>query len=355
MLRWNNLRRYAVSAFKRITQLELANFFCNIAMFAFYSFLGCRGAWYLIAIVITSDIFRFFIRGAWYYAPFHKTAWHHNPSKDEAEIIAIGAKMIALTVLAIAKIPEYFFDELVGKFEGLRSILWYMIVIATVIETFRCLLHTMHKYNSDWLKGTDGYIGLPNWISITRISVSLIMPHIYMTQCLDAQSNIVATIIMILAIATDALDGLIARATHNITKVGKYLDPLGDKVIFFPNAVAFICLLYRNSIITGSKIVMIITTVFIAIAVARDILFFAWFFLKGRKIPEGIGASFVDKLRMGCICAWLLAMTLSLTIPNADVKLQMTVLSIMLIIATAVLSAASIYVDYRRLESTLQT
>ena len=357
-----NLGRYAYSALKRTvhcdhatSQFELANFGCNIAMIAAYSLVGCRGAWYLIALIYAADIFRFFIHGAWYYAPFHKTAWYHNPRKDDEALLAMGTKFLMLAVLVIAKLPEYYFSDLADKLVGFRCILWYIIVVATILETFRCLLLTMHKYDYHWLGGTNGYIGLANWISITRISISLIMPHIYMTQCFDAKSNLIATVIMILAISTDALDGFIARTTHSVTKVGKYLDPLGDKVIFIPNAIAFVWLLYQNSIMTGSKAVMIITTIFIIIAVARDALFFAWFFLKGRKIPEGIGASQVDKLRMGCICAWLLAMTLSLTLPDADIRLQMTVFSIILIIITALLSAVSVYVDYRRLESALKT
>jgi phosphatidylglycerophosphate synthase len=354
MMSLRNLWRYFVSSLKRATKMEQANFFCNIACIAFYSMVGCRGAWYLLAIIIAADTFRLFVRGAWYYAPFHETAHYWNPSKDDLAIVAAGAKFLSLIVLVIAKLPEFIFKDLAEQLQGLRSILWYIIVIAAVTEMFRCLLYTMHKYNEDWLHGTEGEIGLPNWISILRISISIIMPHIYVAQPFGAKSNYIATGVMIIAISTDAIDGLIARATHSITKVGKYLDPLGDKVIFFPNAVAFIWLLYQSSIMTGSKVMMIITTVFITITVARDVLFFVWFFKRGRKIPDGIGASLVDKVRMGCICAWLLAMTISITVPDPSISLQMTVLSIILIIATALLSAVSVYVDYRRLETALK-
>lgn len=347
--------RYALSALKRTKESDLADIFCDVSAIIFYSMVGTKGAWYFIAIIIAADIFRFFIRGAWYHAPFHKTAYYHNPSKDDCALIVVGIKLISLVILAIIKLPEFFFDDLTEKLAGARCIFWYLIVITTVVETFRCLLLTMHKYSEDWLRGTNGYIGIPNWISITRIAISIIMPHIYMTQCFGNKSNLIATVIMILAIATDAVDGFIARATNSITKVGKYLDPLGDKIIFLPNAIAFIWLLYQSSIITGSRRTMIIISIFITITVARDILFFAWFFLRGRKIPEGIGASLVDKVRMGCICAWLLSMTLSLTVPNASVKLQMTILSIVMIVFTALFSVISIYADYQRLQAALKT
>ena len=349
------IKSYALSALKRTREQDLADAFCDVGAIVFYPMVSTKGAWYFIAIIIAADVFRFFVRGAWYHAPFHKTAYYHNPSKDDCALTIAGMKVGILVILTIIRLLEFFFDGLAKNLVGMRCILWYLIVISTVVETFRCLLLTMHKHNEDWLNETDGCIGIPNWVSIARIAISIIMPHIYMTQCFGSKSNLIATVIMILTIATDAIDGLIARATHSITKVGKYLDPLGDKIIFLPNAIAFIWLLYQSSIITESKRTMIITSIFIVIAVARDILFFAWFFLRGRKIPEGIGASLIDKIRMGCICAWLLSMTLSLTIPNTSVKLQMTILSVVTIVFTAFLSVISIYTDYQRLQAALET
>jgi phosphatidylglycerophosphate synthase len=318
-------------------------------MLLFYPIVGCRGAWYFIVLIIAADIFRFFVRGAWYHVPFHRTAWYRNPSKDINASITTGIKIIALMLLAVVRLPSLLVDNLDEGLLGARSFLWYAITIATTIETFRCLLLTMHKHNYHWLGGTFGYIGLPNWLSISRIAASIVMPHIYMTQSVGVASNFIATTIMILAIITDAFDGIVARATHSVTKVGKYLDPLGDKIIFFPNAVAFIWLLYKNSLVTGSKAIIIITAIFLAIAIGRDALFTVWFFTNGRKIPNGIGASFVDKLRMGCVCAWLLAMTLSLSITNDAIRVQMAAMSIFIIAVTAILSVVSVYVDYKRI------
>ena len=345
------LRKYIVSAMKRTTQMELANFFCNICSIVFYSFVGVKGGYYLIALVMIADAIRFIARGAWYHAPFHDTCHWHNPSKDDFAIAVMGIKVIALCFLVILKLPELFFAEHLGTnlFQGPRSMLWYAVVIASTVEMFRCLLLTMQKHDDEWLAGTNGFIGLPNWISIIRIALSLIMPHLYITQCLGADSNLIATALMVLAIGTDALDGIIARLTHSVTRVGKYLDPLGDKIIFLPNAVAFIWLFYKNSLMTGDRGFMIAVAIFVAIAAMRDALFFGWWFAAGRKIKGGVSASTVDKIRMGCICVWLLSTTISLSLPTSNIG--MATLSIVSIIFVAIFSIVSIGVDYKRIST----
>lgn len=43
--------------------------------------------------------------------------------------------------------------------------------------------------------------------------------------------TIIATAIFILAALTDKLDGYIARSRHQITRFGKFMDPLADKLL----------------------------------------------------------------------------------------------------------------------------
>ena len=353
MLSKEILKCWFRSAAKRLYQLELVDFICDIVAVLFYQIVACKGAWYFLTVIIIVDVFRFFVRGAWYYADFHNTAHYWNPSKDINAIICSCFKCVAILLLLALRIPELLLGYMPTLIFYTRSWLWYAITMATIIETFRCLLHTIHKYDKNWLGGTRGHIGIPNWISITRLAISIVMPHIYITQSLGKNSNIIATILMIATIGTDGIDGFIARKTHSITKCGKYLDPLGDKLIFFPNAVAFIWLFYQNSLIIGSKKIMFVTIFFMAIAVTRDVLFFVWFFTMGRRIPSGIGASLVDKIRMAGICSWLLSTAIALSMPASPICTFMTVISIMAIISVAILSIISIHVDYQRLQQAL--
>lgn len=331
----------------------MTDFFCDVFLITFYSLIACKGAWYFIALMVIADIFRFILRGAWYYAPFHETAHYHDPAKDPNAAVLACIKISGIILLLAISLPIFIIEDIPPCIRHIRSWLWYIIVIATVIETFRRLLHTLHKHNKDWLIGSRGKIGIANWVSISRIAISFVMPHVYMTQSFGENSNIIATTVLIIAIGTDAIDGFVARQTGNVTKVGKYLDPLGDKIIFIPNAIAFLWMIYQNSL-DGSDLVkrtMVVTMILIGITAARDILFFLWFFIMGRKLPRGLSASLVDKIRMAYICAWLLATALNLSIPG-DNRLVITSLSMCII--SAILSIISVEVDYERYRRALE-
>lgn len=84
-------------------------------------------------------------------------------------------------------------------------------------------------------------MNLPNKITLTRIFlVPLIMffllikfkfGEIRIGGEVLTYSEILATIIFIIAASTDGLDGYIARKWRLITNLGKFLDPLADKLL----------------------------------------------------------------------------------------------------------------------------
>ncbi|MBL7066798.1 MAG: CDP-diacylglycerol--glycerol-3-phosphate 3-phosphatidyltransferase [Candidatus Marinimicrobia bacterium] len=79
--------------------------------------------------------------------------------------------------------------------------------------------------------------------------------------------EILALIIFILASTTDAYDGYIARKYSEVTRLGKFLDPLADKVLMSAAFISFVVMDYiplwmvilvilRDFIVTGIRILM---------------------------------------------------------------------------------------------------
>lgn len=346
------LASYAASAIKRFKLPAIANIVTLIGYIMIGLIVRPAGAWYLVLIIMVADTLRFFAHGAWHHSYPHKTSHYHNPNKDMNAFFVSMVRVLGLCALIALALHRLMIYNHNFDYALWTALVWYVIVIATVVETFRCIIHTMHKHDANWLSGTKGRMGIPNWISIIRMPISLLSAHIYATGVLGEHSNLIATIIVIAAIGTDGMDGIIARATKSITKVGKYLDPLGDKLFFIPNAIALIFLIYHGHLPLTATWLMSVTLICFVIAVARDALFFAWFFLRGRKIKAGIGASMVDKIRMGAICVWLLSTAIAVSI-DYKVATFMAYLSIISIIGTAILSVASFIIDYARVNRQL--
>ena len=81
-------------------------------------------------------------------------------------------------------------------------------------------------------------INLPTWITISRL---LGVPFIFFVlQDPSDRHRIVALGIFLLAAGTDWLDGYLARKLDQITDLGKFLDPLVDKLLVFAPLLIFI-------------------------------------------------------------------------------------------------------------------
>ena len=89
-------------------------------------------------------------------------------------------------------------------------------------------------------------MNLPNKITLTRIfMIPVFIVLFYLT--VMPYNYVVAAVIFALAAFTDALDGHIARSRNLVTNLGKFLDPIADKVLV---STAFILLLTSPSAFT---------------------------------------------------------------------------------------------------------
>lgn len=102
-------------------------------------------------------------------------------------------------------------------------------------------------------------MNLPNFLTLLRIF--LIFPIIFFID----RNSIFSSFLFILAISTDYLDGKIARKCNKISDLGKFLDPLADKILVSSILVYFVWLrffspwililiLFREFMVTGLRL-----------------------------------------------------------------------------------------------------
>lgn len=78
----------------------------------------------------------------------------------------------------------------------------------------------------------------PNKITLVRV----VMIPIFMVVMFSsfAYSKVLAFVIFVLASATDGIDGYIARKHNQVTSLGKFLDPLADKLLVTSALLIFV-------------------------------------------------------------------------------------------------------------------
>ena len=74
----------------------------------------------------------------------------------------------------------------------------------------------------------------PNFLTFLRILLVPFIIFFYINKY-----YIIASIFFILAIITDLIDGLMARKYNKETKLGAFIDPLADKILFISLAILF--------------------------------------------------------------------------------------------------------------------
>ncbi|MBP5242170.1 MAG: CDP-diacylglycerol--glycerol-3-phosphate 3-phosphatidyltransferase [Clostridia bacterium] len=107
----------------------------------------------------------------------------------------------------------------------------------------------------------------PNVITVIRI---LMIPVFVLFFYLDFEaSKIVAAVIFAVAAFTDFLDGYIARKYKLVTNMGKFLDPIADKVLV---STAFIVLLSDLNFMRTYDWVPVVFGIFVAVILARELI-----------------------------------------------------------------------------------
>ena len=114
-------------------------------------------------------------------------------------------------------------------------------------------------------------MNLPNKITLTRIFLIPVFVVVFFLTVIP-YNYFIAAVIFVVASCTDFIDGHIARKYHLVTNLGKFLDPIADKVLV---SSALICMLVRPDVLQvmwQGDWVMIASGVCVAVILARELI-----------------------------------------------------------------------------------
>lgn len=87
----------------------------------------------------------------------------------------------------------------------------------------------MNRVIETWKEIGQDSLNLPNLLTLGRIFLIPVFVIVFMEPTPDR--SLLAAVILTVAAVTDLLDGYIARRTGQVTKFGKLLDPIADKLL----------------------------------------------------------------------------------------------------------------------------
>lgn len=114
-------------------------------------------------------------------------------------------------------------------------------------------------------------MNLPNKITLSRICLIPVFAAVFFLDMIP-YNYFIAGVIFTVAACTDFVDGHIARSRGLVTNLGKFLDPIADKVLV---AAAFIFLLVRQGTLTvlwQGDWVLVYAGVCVAVILARELI-----------------------------------------------------------------------------------
>lgn len=131
---------------------------------------------------------------------------------------------------------------------------------------------------------TDRVWTIPNVLSLLR----LLGVPLFLWLVLGPKADLIAVIVLIISGATDWLDGKLARALHQVSRVGQMLDPVADR-------------LYILATLLGMALREVIPWWLVAILVGRDLLMVALVpFLRTRGFTS-LPVHFLGKAATFCL------------------------------------------------------
>lgn len=115
-------------------------------------------------------------------------------------------------------------------------------------------------------------MNLPNKITLTRICMIPVFVIVFYCGVLSRWCYLASAIVFLLAASTDALDGHIARSRGLVTDLGKFLDPIADKVLVSTALILLLTVPASFTVEPFGFYGMIAAGVCVAVILARELI-----------------------------------------------------------------------------------
>jgi len=115
-------------------------------------------------------------------------------------------------------------------------------------------------------------MNLPNKITLTRIFMIPVFIAVFYCGILSPWCFLASAVVFLGAALTDALDGHIARSRHLVTDLGKFLDPIADKVLVSTALIVLLTVPTAFTVDPFGAYGLIVAGVLVALVLARELI-----------------------------------------------------------------------------------
>ncbi len=141
-----------------------------------------------------------------------------------------------------------------------------------------------------------------NLLSLSR--VLLLIPILYLLLNPSSENRLVAAALMVVASATDFLDGVVARKYDQESEFGRVLDPLSDKIC-------------AGAVVIVLSALRAVPIWFVLAVIGRDVLILLGGLYIARTKKVVLHSSWAGKITMGVVALFLIIATLQVEAVNA--------------------------------------
>ncbi|MDE6058682.1 MAG: CDP-diacylglycerol--glycerol-3-phosphate 3-phosphatidyltransferase [Clostridia bacterium] len=115
-------------------------------------------------------------------------------------------------------------------------------------------------------------MNLPNKITLSRICMIPVFVAVFYCGYLSEWCFLASAGVFLLAALTDALDGHIARSRNLVTNLGKFLDPIADKVLVSTAFIVMLTIPTAFSVYPFGEYGVMAAGICIALILARELI-----------------------------------------------------------------------------------